>query len=46
MVHSVSSLIVSAYACGVVALITRFLTVYTMHSVTQNFGKGLKEKSE
>lgn len=44
--HSVTSLIYSAYTCGIIALISRFLSVYTMILVTRNFGKGLKSKSE
>lgn len=44
--HSIMSLVVSAYICGIVALVSRCLTVYTMFLVTKNFGKGLKKKSK
>ena len=39
-------LVVSAYACGVIGLISRALSIYTMHLVSKNFGKGLKAKSK
>lgn len=44
--HKVISLVVSAYTCGVIALFSRFLSVYTMVLVTRNFGKGLKSRSK
>jgi hypothetical protein len=40
------SLVVSAYACGVIGLISRGLSIYTMYIVSKNFGKGLKAKSK
>lgn len=44
--HKVVALVVSAYTCGIIALISRILSVYTMVLVTRNFGKGLKSRSE
>lgn len=44
--HKVVALVVSAYTCGIIALFSRFLSVYTMVLVTRNFGRGLKSRSK
>lgn len=44
--HFSKSLIYSAYAVGIIALGSRILSIYSMHLVSQNFGKGLKAKSK
>ena len=44
--HASKPLVWSAYACGLLALLSRFCTVVSMVIVQRNFGKGLKSFSK
>lgn len=44
--HVAQSLLISTFICGSVAILTRALSVYTMHRVSKNFGEGIKDLSK